>query len=67
MKKLLLIYQKLCIGGKKRKQGSDRVLAQDNRRLQAQTDRALLVSCSKARGSQKASERTRASAGPPSS
>lgn len=51
MKKLLLIYQKLYIGGKKRKQGSDGVLAQDNRRLQAQTDMALLVSCSKARGS----------------
>lgn len=67
MKKLLLIYQKLHIGGKKRKQGSDGVLAQDNQRLQAQIDMALLVSCSKARGSRKALERARASAGPPSS
>lgn len=43
MKKLLLIYQKIYIEGKKRKQTSNSVVARDRRRLQARTDVAVLA------------------------
>lgn len=64
MKKLLLLYQKIYIGGKKRKETPDNVLAQGQLKAQVRTDVPLLAEPLR---DQKPSELARASRGPPRS